>query len=320
MHSEKVLILGATGFLGANLALSAPSRLNVLIQTRKAVMGGGQQEHFVSELTDCGALWHLLDRAAPTVVVNCSALANVDRCEREPDLADALNRAMPRSLAIACHERSAMLIHISTDAVFGATDGPYRAEDPVSPVNEYGRSKAAGEVEVLEHHPTAIVARTNIYGWSPTGDRSLLEFFHKRLSSGAQTPGFTDVMFRPISVLDMWPLLISWLDETRRTGIGGIRHATGLNLISKYEFGRSVATRFGFDPHLIRPASVNDVGLKAPRSPNLDVLPTLIAGEASDVACPGSLDESLDRLGSAERDGIRRRLSQFISAQEGVRA
>ena len=320
MPSERALILGSNGFLGANLVLTAPEEILVSTQARMPIGVTGHDQHFVAELTTRDSLHHLLNQAAPTMVVNCAALADVDRCEREPELADALNRELPEALAIGCRQRDVQLIHISTDAVFGGGHGPYGPDDPVSPVNEYGRSKAAGEAAVLNNNSQAIVVRTNIVGWSPTGTRSLLEYFYGRLSTGLPAIGFTDVFFRPVSVLEIWPGLLQWLSDVRCSRQGGIRHATGPELLSKYDFGLRVAIRYGFDPGLVTPASVSDSGLDAVRSRLLDVVPSALNRPSAEWWTSTTVEESLDQLIAAAGGGLRESLAAFVSAHEGVGA
>lgn len=311
--TDRILIVGASGFLGANLALCAAGDNEVVAQMRQPMPSTLGVRTVRSELLGPRDLSRLLADVRPTCVVNCAALADVDHCERDPALAYELNAAFPRSLAIECAAQEISLIHISTDAVFGMADGPFTTEDPVDPINEYGRSKAAGERAVLDELPSAIVARTNIYGWSPTGTRSLLEFFVGALEHKRQVLGFADVLFRPTSVLGLWDPLHSWMADSRVSGVGGVRHATGSELVSKYEFGRRVAEAFGLDATLIQQASVDDGGLRALRSRCLDVLPSAVpAAHPSNPAQPG-LNASLDRLRLARAAGWRDRLSEFAN-------
>jgi dTDP-4-dehydrorhamnose reductase len=118
------------------------------------------------DITDCDAVKRTIREAAPSLVVNAAAYTAVDRAESEPDLANAVNRDGPGNLASACAEAGIPLIHISTDYVFdGGKTGPYVETDPVSPLGVYGRSKAAGEVEVRARLPEHIILRTAwLYG------------------------------------------------------------------------------------------------------------------------------------------------------------
>jgi len=109
----------------------------------------------------------VLDRLAPTAVVNTAAYTGVDRAEDDRDLAFAINGAGAGRLAEACAARGIRLVHISTDYVFdGASARPYREDDPTAPINVYGASKLAGERAVLAAGGT--VMRTS-WVFSATG-------------------------------------------------------------------------------------------------------------------------------------------------------
>jgi len=295
----RVLVLGASGFLGANVVASLAGAHEVVAHLG-AGAGPTGVEQVRADLTDPSAVVPLLDRVRPALVINCAALADVDRCESERDRSLALNLALPDALARACARRDVLLVHVSTDAVFAGTGGPYREDSPPDPVSAYGRDKRAGEDAVLAASPTALVARTNIVGWSPSGRRSLLEFFHARLVAGERAPGFTDILFRPLPVQWFWPVCAALLDAGRR----GVVHATGPELLSKHAFGRRVATVFGLDPDLVVAASGLTPDRPAARAPVLDVLPSTLPSGASPL--PGTLDEGLAELrDAAARGGAR---------------
>jgi dTDP-4-dehydrorhamnose reductase len=102
----------------------------------------------------------------PGVVVNCAGYTAVDRAESEPDLAWKINAAAPGTLAEACAEVGALLVHVSTDFVFDGTKGsPYVETDPTNPVSAYGRSKEGGERLVRERAHRHVIVRTQwLYG------------------------------------------------------------------------------------------------------------------------------------------------------------
>ena len=82
------------------------------------------------------------------LLINCAALTNVDYCESHRDEAFLLNAEGPRLLAEICAEKSAKLVHISTDYVFGGKqDTPYIEADPPAPLSVYAESKLEGERE-----------------------------------------------------------------------------------------------------------------------------------------------------------------------------
>lgn len=88
---------------------------------------------------------------APVVVVNCIAVSDVDRCEREPALAQRVNAALPAALARASARAGTRLVHFSSDFVFdGALRRPYREDDAARPLSVYGETKLEGERAIAD--------------------------------------------------------------------------------------------------------------------------------------------------------------------------
>ena len=95
------------------------------------------------------------------VCINCAAYTAVDRAEDEPELAMLINAFAPKVLADACLKRDALLIHISTDYVFGGdANEPYKADDPINPQSVYGTTKAEGERLIRESGCNHMIVRT----------------------------------------------------------------------------------------------------------------------------------------------------------------
>ncbi len=261
----RLLVTGVSGLLGLNLALQAESRYHIIGIARTALRGVPFEAHSFDLLREDAAA-RLIAEFRPDAVIHCAALAYPDQCEAEPDLAYRLNTAFPAALARVCAEAHIPLVHISTDSVFdGRKTAPYTEEDPPNPLNIYARTKWESEKAVLEAHPQALVVRTNFYGWSAGGKRSLAEFFFYNLSQQKAVNGFTDVIFCPILVTDLVQLLLEMLEKS----LSGLYHVLGPRPMSKYEFGLAIARTFGLDENLIRPCSIADSGLKAPRATHL---------------------------------------------------
>ena len=98
------------------------------------------------------------------MLVNCAAVGDVDLCERDPELARRVNTEGAAQLAAACANAGIRMIQLSTDYVFGAEppiEGEFDEAEIKAPVNEYGRSKAAGEDAVLTTLIDAVVLRVS---------------------------------------------------------------------------------------------------------------------------------------------------------------
>lgn len=263
----RILITGTGGLLGSNLALEAAGNHTVFGVDRSCPQKTTAFTPVVADLLDQGVVERILDDTQPEWVIHCAALANVDDCERDPELARKLNSELPGKLAKHVARGGARLLHVSTDAVFDGQRGNYREDDEPKPINVYAQTKLDGERAVLGAAPDSIVARINIFGWSPSGKRSLAEFFFNNLEAGNQIKGFTDVYFCPVLVNDIADLFFGMLDKK----LSGLYHVVSSESSSKYDFGVAIADKFGFDPNLIAPVSVAEAGLTAVRSPQLSL-------------------------------------------------
>src|SRR5512142_472205 len=187
----KVLITGANGLLGLNLALDL-SRSHEVIGLDRNTLASAPFQVVQADLLQADAFAGVVSRNKPDAVIHCAAIADVDQCEANPDLARRTNAIVPRQIAEVCARRNIRLIHISTDAVFsGAKNGAYLESDTPDPLGVYAVTKLEGERAVVGSYVAAAVVRVNFYGWSLSGKRSLAEFFVNRLSNGSMVNGFT---------------------------------------------------------------------------------------------------------------------------------
>jgi dTDP-4-dehydrorhamnose reductase len=282
----RILVTGASGLLGLNLALEAKKEHIVVGVTNRHPIQTSAFNTVQADLLAPGAVERLLDDTRPDWVIHCAALANLDACEADPLQAQQLNTEFPRKLAELVARGGARLVHISTDAVFDGQRGGYRETDEPNPLSTYARTKLEGERLVASANPQAIIARVNLFGWSMTGKRSLAEFFFNNLQAGQTVLGFTDVFFCPLLVNDLSHILLAMLAK----GLSGLYHVVSAECTSKYAFGVALARQFGLNERLIQPASVAQAGLAAARSPNLTLRSDKLAlalGELLPTLSPG---------------------------------
>ena len=261
----RLLITGASGLLGINLALET-MREHDVIGIDRGKLKSAPFQVLKADILNMDELNSILDSINPDWFINCAALANLEKCEEDPLQARILNTDLPGELAIACAKRNIPFVHLSTDSVFDGTKGGiYTEEDEPSPPGVYSRTKLDGERAVQQVNPQAIIARVNFYGWSLGAKRSLSEFFVKNLSEGKNVNGFTDVIFCPMWVNHLSRTLVEMLEKN----LSGLYHVVGAQAMSKYQFGVEVARKFGLRESLIAPQSVESSSLTARRSHNL---------------------------------------------------
>lgn len=303
----RILITGASGLLGINLAMELSRKHTVIgtVNQRGLDPTAVPFEVIPVDLLRKGAVEQTLEASHPDWVIHCAALASVDACEADPHRAEKLNTQLPESMAKDVARGGARLLHISTDCVFDGARGDYSEEDTPNPLGVYARTKYEAERLVLQADPRAVVARVNLYGWGITGRRSLAEFFFNHLVEAKVVRGFTDVIFCPLLANDMAEVIETMFEN----GLAGLYHLVGGEALSKYEFGVAIARRFGFDEKLVIPTSVQTAGLRALRSPNLSLRTGKLAA-AIGRAMPG-LSTGLEHFYTLYQQGYPQRLQRL---------
>jgi len=154
------LLLGANGQVGRELRRALAPLGEVVCTTRSGTLEDGA----VCEVADFDrpeSLPALLDRLAPTVVVNAAAYTAVDKAEEDRDAAFRANAESPGALARWCAAHGVPLVHYSTDYVFdGRGTAPYAVDAPTAPLGVYGASKLAGEEAVRAAGGQHLIIRT----------------------------------------------------------------------------------------------------------------------------------------------------------------
>jgi dTDP-4-dehydrorhamnose reductase len=169
------------------------------------------------------------------------------------------------NVAAAAASAGARLVHLSTDLVFAGRGGPYREDDPVEPVLEYGRSKAAAEHAVMVADPSAVVVRTSlIYGGEQLSghERRILEV----ADGHAELAFFTDELRCPVRVADLADALLA----VASSDTAGPLHLAGADGVSRYEFACLVAAAHGRRTDHLRTTASAETAPQRPRDCRLD--------------------------------------------------
>lgn len=264
----KVLLTGASGLLGGYLQ-PALRTAGVTLVPVSHMTPPRDPDGIVCDLTDERAATQLVAQIAPDLIIHGAALTDVDLCEAEPALADAVNRRSTEHLAAAAEKSGARLAFVSTDSVFDGVGGNYAEDAEPTPLNEYARSKVRAESHALAT-TRGICFRTNFFGRSDRG-HGLAEWLLRELGAEREVIGFEDVLFTPLYCRDAAEAIA----ELALGDVRGIVHLSG-DPLNKFEFALLVAEHFGFDGSFVRRGTVADVQLKAPRPRNTTLDNTLL--------------------------------------------
>ena len=236
----KIAVLGALGQLGRDLG---PRLAGDVVPLARAD----------ADLTQPAYLRQRLTEVRPDAVVNCAAYNFVDQAESEPEAAFAVNAWAVRHLTQVCRELGCLLVHISTDYVFGLDADrhvPWTEADAPGPVSVYGLSKLAGEYLVRSSCPQHLVIRTcGLYGLWGTGGKgkNFVETMLRLAREGQPLRVVADQRCAPSFTADV-AQAIAALIERRAVGL---YHVTNEGACSWFEFAREIFHLAGLNPELV---------------------------------------------------------------------
>lgn len=165
----KILITGANGMLAQAIKQQFSQPEDQLILTDAQDL----------DIADSGAVQRYVNEQKPDLIINCAAYTAVDKAEEQAELAEKVNAGGPKNLAIAAQANDAILVHISTDYVFGGSKPiteTYSEDDEKAPASVYGKTKLAGELAIVESCDEYYIFRTAwLYGEGKNFIRTMLE-------------------------------------------------------------------------------------------------------------------------------------------------
>ena len=217
---ESILILGAYGMLGHDLAAVFP--------------GARLCGHKDLDITDEAAVKAYILEMKPDLVINAAAYTNVDGCEDDPTTAFAVNGDAPGYIAAACRKVGTRLIHYSTDYVFDGAKTEYVESAEPNPINIYGASKLRGEQNIARSMDDYRIIRTSwLFG---RHGKNFIETIRHLAQTKETVRVVTDQVGKPTYTVDL----------ARKTAeiVGcppGIYHVTNDGVCSWYEFARAFA-------------------------------------------------------------------------------
>ncbi|HEY7771545.1 MAG TPA: dTDP-4-dehydrorhamnose reductase [Marinagarivorans sp.] len=228
----KVLIVGHSGQLAAELLKAAPANIQVHALGRPEL-----------DLTQSESISKALVKIMPSVVINASAYTAVDKAESEPEAAYAVNAEGVKALAEAVKAINARLLHVSTDFVFGkrsalTADGiaPLLPNAEVDPLGVYGASKLAGEQHIQQLLPQSSVIVRTAWVYSSTGNN----FVKTMLRLMADKPEL-GVIADQIGTPTWARGLAEWLwAAVAKKDVTGVHHWTDAGAASWYDFAVAI--------------------------------------------------------------------------------
>jgi dTDP-4-dehydrorhamnose reductase len=257
-------VTGSRGQLGSAL-------ISHLTRAGASVSGADIDDFDVADSAPVQARLASLPR--PLVWVNAAGFTQVDRCEREPELARRANAVAPAVLARACAEGGARLVHVSTDYVFAGDAGrPYREDDPTGPRSVYGSTKLDGDRAVLAASGEFLVVRTSwVFGKGRNFIAAVLDQAAARRAGTASGPlrVVDDQTGRPTYAVDLAEAIVTLVTR----GAHGLVHVANEGITNWWEIARCALDLAGYRDIAIDRIKTSDLKTDAVR-PSWSVLDT----------------------------------------------
>jgi dTDP-4-dehydrorhamnose reductase len=219
------------------------------------------------DITDQSAVDAFFSQEMPDRVLLPAAIADVDECERKPQLAFSVNVEGTMNVAQACRSSGAKLLYVSTDYVFNGLKGSkyYEFETP-DPLSIYSKTKLEGERLTMDSDKRNAVCRVAVlYGWNRlTTKDNFASWVIRSVRAGKEVGLFEDQYVTATYA----PHCAKVLMEVSDRGLKGLFHASGPDCLSRYQMGMIIAEVFGLDRSLMRPSRLESAKFLAKRAEN----------------------------------------------------
>ena len=252
------LILGGSGQLGKCISSELKN-----IGTQHIALN-----HQELDIAEGPGVERAVEQIRPSVIINTAAWTNVDEAEEDEAGAFSVNCQGARNVALAARAREARLIHVSTDYVFdGEATQPYEVDSPTNPRNAYGRSKLAGEQEVLQIGDGAFSVVRTAWLYSEHGS-NFAKTITKKALKGEPVRVVADQFGQPTNAYDLARLIISVAGMNE---VPSIIHGTNSGTTTWYKYAKEIYRRLGVDEELVSPINTVEFPANAVR-PKYSVL------------------------------------------------
>lgn len=274
MAKPTLLIIGVSGLVGHKLAKLANGKFTSYGTYNYRNVALDSCETSQLDITKENGTRKFVEELRPDIIINTSAIHNVDYCETNKEEAWKVNVTALRNLTTTADKIGARLISISTDYVFDGRKGNYTENDEPSPLNYYGLTKLEGEKALQKLASYSIVRSSVIYGWTSLHASYTESSSHKSLNfamwcmaklfNRQEIQIVTDQYNSPILVNNLAKVLIQLATSERN----GIYHVGGLSCLNRYDFVIKLAHTMNFDVGLVKPTTGDRLKQIGPRPKN----------------------------------------------------
>ena len=258
-----VLVTGANGQLGSEMRLVAAASKDRYIFTDVVDLPGVETEKL--DITNIDAVRAMVKENDVKVIVNCAAYTNVDKAEDDQEFCALLNAKAPENLAVAMKEVDGLLVHVSTDYVFGGDpyNTPCREDQKGTPTGVYGLTKLQGEQAIEASGCHHVIIRT-AWLYSEFG-KNFVKTMLMLTSTKPQLNVVFDQTGTPTYALDLAEAIYDIVENRKYEGNDGVYHFSNEGVCSWFDFTRMIAEYAGNTACDIRPCHSNEFPSKVTR-------------------------------------------------------
>lgn len=238
-----ILVTGANGQLGNEMRIVTNGSKDTYIFTDVIETDG--QETTILDITDLDGIRKMVKEYGVKAIVNCAAYTNVDKAESDNEICELLNAKAPENLAIAMKEVSGLLIHISTDYVFGGEpyNTPCKENQKGTPTGMYGLTKLLGEQNIQKSGVDYLIFRT-AWLYSEFG-KNFVKTMLNLTSTKPQLKVVFDQVGTPTYAYDLAKAIYEIIENRQFEGNTGIYHYSNEGVCSWYDFTKTIAELAG---------------------------------------------------------------------------
>ena len=254
---KKILVLGASGFLGSRIHRSIGNSYGTFFSYSPV----NEFNLYYLDALNLHEFDKLLKKIRPDVVVNCIGFTDVDDCEKFPERSWIVNCKLPVDIAEICNMNHVKFVHISTDHYLNIKNVKLLETDAIHLVNQYSYTKFYAEKMIIKVNQNSIVIRTNFFHFDFKNPTTFLEELIINSRNKVITQSYNDVWFTPVST----KTLILYLNKLLELNFSGLVNVSSNEVISKYDFHQTVLDCLNVSKDLHRPFSIDNVKLRALR-------------------------------------------------------
>ena len=256
-----ILVTGANGQLGNEMRIVAKNSADNYIFTDVAEL----------DITNAEAVEKMVMDNDVKVIVNCAAYTNVDKAEDDSEFAEILNAKAAENLAVAMKKNDGLLVHVSTDYVFGGTKNntPCKEDEPANPTGVYGVTKLHGEQAIIASGCRHIIIRT-AWLYSEFG-KNFLKTMLNLTATKPQLKVVFDQVGTPTYAYDLALAIFDIVENRKYKGNDGVYHYSNEGVCSWFDFSKMIAEYAGHMQCDIQPCHSDEFPSKVVR-PSYSVL------------------------------------------------